>query len=88
VGTSRHVKEALRAEGQAVAHKVVGAVLHRWTMQGAYLRAVARGEMRRNLDGSLAGVPMKRPGSMMNEWPRQLERERPKQAGFGNAPEA
>jgi sRNA-binding protein len=32
-------------------------VFHRWTMQGAYLRALARGEMRRNLDGSEAGLP-------------------------------
>ncbi len=31
--------------------------LHRWTTQSAYLRAIARGDVRRNLDGSEAGFP-------------------------------
>ena len=37
--------------------KLIGGAIHQWTLQGAYLRAVARGEVRRNLDGSEAGVP-------------------------------
>ena len=47
----------LRAEGKCVARKTIGVTLHRWTMQGTYLRAVVRGELCRNLDGSAAGVP-------------------------------
>jgi sRNA-binding protein len=31
--------------------------LHAWTSGPRYLKAVARGEMRRNLDGSPAGLP-------------------------------
>ena len=31
--------------------------LHAWTSGPRYLKAVVRGEMRRNLDGSPAGVP-------------------------------
>jgi sRNA-binding protein len=57
VGISRHIKEALRAEDKAIDRKAIGVALHRWTMQGAYLRAIVRGESRRNLDGSEAGLP-------------------------------
>jgi sRNA-binding protein len=57
VGISRHIKEALQAEGKAIDRKALGITLHRWTMHGVYLRAMARGEMRRNLDGSAAGIP-------------------------------
>jgi sRNA-binding protein len=57
VGISRHIKAALRAEGIALDRKSMGVTLYRWTMHGTYLRAVVRGEMRRNLDGSEAGVP-------------------------------
>ena len=57
VGISRHIKEALRAEGKAIDRRAIGVALHRWTKQGAYLRAMVRGEIRRNLDGSEAGVP-------------------------------
>jgi sRNA-binding protein len=31
--------------------------LHAWTSGPRYLKAVTRGEMRRNLDGSPAGLP-------------------------------
>jgi sRNA-binding protein len=47
----------LRAEGKATDRKTFGLAIHSWTMHGAYLRAMARGETRRNLDGSEAGVP-------------------------------
>jgi len=57
VGISGHIKAVLRAEGKVVDRKTIGVTLHRWTMQGTYLRAVVRGELRRNLDGSAAGVP-------------------------------
>lgn len=57
VGFSGQIKAALRAEGKPMDRKSVGVAIHRWTMQGAYLRALARGEMRRNLDGSEAGLP-------------------------------
>ena len=51
------MKAALRAEGVAIDRKALGQTLHAWTMQSAYLHAVMRGEMRRNLDGSEAGLP-------------------------------
>ena len=57
LGISGHIKAVLRAEGKVVDRKTIGVTLHRWTMQGTYLRAVVRGELRRNLDGSAAGVP-------------------------------
>jgi sRNA-binding protein len=57
VGISGHIKAVLRAEGKVIDRKSIGVTMRRWTMQGAYLRAVMRGEMRRNLDGSAAGVP-------------------------------
>lgn len=54
------MKAALQAEGKAMEakdRKGIGVSLHTWTMQSAYLRALARGEARRNLDGSEAGFP-------------------------------
>jgi sRNA-binding protein len=57
VGFSGHIKAVLRAEGKTIERKTFGMTIHNWTMQSAYLRAVAWGEMRRNLDGSEAGVP-------------------------------
>lgn len=51
------MKAVLRAEGKAIDRKAFGRTIHAWTMQGPYLYAVMRGEMRRNLDGSEAGVP-------------------------------
>lgn len=57
LGISGHIKAVLRAEGKVVDRKTIGVTLHRWTMHGTYLRAVVRGELRRNLDGSAAGVP-------------------------------
>ena len=56
-GISRHMKAALLADGEAADRKALGVVLHLWTMQSAYLRAMARGDMRRNLDGSEADLP-------------------------------
>jgi sRNA-binding protein len=57
VGFSGRMKVALRAEGKAIDSKSFNLAIRSWTMQGAYLHAVMRGEMRRNLDGSEAGVP-------------------------------
>src|SRR5260370_19401078 len=57
IGISRDIKAALRAEGTAIGHKSIAVTLQRWTTHGLYLHAVLRGEMRRNLDGSEAGVP-------------------------------
>ena len=57
LGISGHIKAVLRAEGKVVDRKTIGVTLHRWTMQGTYLRAVVRGDLRRNLDGSAAGMP-------------------------------
>ncbi len=48
---------ALRADGMTLDLKKFGLTIHTWSVQGAYLHAVMRGEMRRNLDGSEAGVP-------------------------------
>jgi sRNA-binding protein len=56
-GFSGHIKAALRAEGSEPSLKAIGVTIHQWTHQGAYLYAVMHGEMRRNLDGSEAGVP-------------------------------
>jgi sRNA-binding protein len=53
IGVARRIKDAL---GQA-GHRDIGAALHHWTNRRPYLRAMARGEMRRNLDGSEAGLP-------------------------------
>ena len=57
VGFSGQIKAALRAEGNPVDRKRLSMAIHLWTRQSAYLRAVAHGEMRRNLDGSEAGLP-------------------------------
>ena len=86
VGISRHIKVALRAEGKEIDRKRLGMTLHRWTMHGVYLRAVARGEMRRNLDGSAAGVPddaaREHAQKLLDDRAvRQAERERQRQSG-------
>lgn len=57
VGISRQMKTALSAAGETMDSKTLGVTLHTWTMQGAYLHAVMRGEMRCHLDGSEADVP-------------------------------
>jgi hypothetical protein len=44
------MKGALRAGGMALPLKTFGMTIHAWTMQGAYLHAVMRGETRRNLE--------------------------------------
>ena len=83
IGISRHIQEVLRTEGETIDRKTIGMV-HRWTTQGAYLYAVARGEMRRNLDGSAAGVPdegaRQHAQTLLDERAvRRAERERQKQ---------
>jgi sRNA-binding protein len=55
-GISKRIKAILQAEGKALDRKTVGVVIYRWTMQGSYLHAMARGETRRDLDGSEAGI--------------------------------
>jgi sRNA-binding protein len=57
VGFSGQIKAAVRAEGKPVDRKMLSLAIYLWTHQSAYLRAVARGEMRRNLDGSDADIP-------------------------------
>jgi sRNA-binding protein len=57
VGFSGQMKAALRDEGITFDRKMFGIAIDAWTKQGAYLRAMMRGEMRRNLDGSDAGLP-------------------------------
>ncbi len=57
VGFSGQIKGALRAEGKPLDRKTLSMANYLWTRQSAYLRAMARGEMRRNLDGSEAGLP-------------------------------
>ena len=57
VGFSGQIKRALRAEGKPFDNKMLSMTVHLWSRQSAYLRAVARGEMRVNLDGSEAGLP-------------------------------
>ena len=57
IGIREHIEAALEAEGNDLDRKSIGVTLQRWTTQGPYLRAVLRGERRRNLDGSEAGVP-------------------------------
>lgn len=57
IGISGHMKAVLRAEDKVLDRKTFSVTIHFWTKQGAYLHAVMRGEMRRNLDGSEAGVP-------------------------------
>ena len=55
IGISRHIKQELGAARPK--YREIGSALHYWTNRNGYLRAVARGEMRRNLDGSEAGIP-------------------------------
>lgn len=57
VGFSGQMRAALRDEGATFDRKLFGIAIDVWTKQGAYLRAMMRGEMRRNLDGSGAGFP-------------------------------
>jgi sRNA-binding protein len=84
VGFSGQMKAALRAEGKVVDRKTFGLTIHSWTMQGSYLHAVMRGEMRRNLDGSEAGVPdeqaRQQAKKLLDERAtRRAERARPEQ---------
>ncbi len=57
VGFSGHMRAVLREENPDFDRNLFGLAIRAWTRQGAYLRAVMRGEMRRNLDGSDAGMP-------------------------------
>jgi sRNA-binding protein len=91
VGITGHIKAALRAEGVAMDRKSMGVTIYRWSMLGTYLRAVARGEMRRNLDGSEAGVPDEAARQQAQQVlddraARQAERARQKQERDGGAP--
>jgi sRNA-binding protein len=84
IGISRHIRAALQAAGEAVDRRAVGTTIHHWTMHGAYLRAVIRGDVRRNLDGSEAGVPdeaaRQHAQKVLDERAaRRAERERQKQ---------
>jgi hypothetical protein len=54
VGIGRELCQLLRPEFKPAEIRVF---LHAWTSGPRYLKAVVRGEMRRNLDGSPAGVP-------------------------------
>jgi sRNA-binding protein len=57
IGISGQMKAVLRAEDKGFDLKQFGMSIHSWTLQSAYLHAVLRGEMRRNLDGSETDVP-------------------------------
>ncbi|HXA23142.1 MAG TPA: ProQ/FINO family protein [Acetobacteraceae bacterium] len=57
IGFSGQIKAAIRAKGKPVDRKTLSVAIYLWTRQSAYLRVMARGEMRRNLDGSEAGLP-------------------------------
>jgi sRNA-binding protein len=53
IGISRRMREQL----PEFPRREIGIALHSWTNRRGYLRAMARGDMRRNLDGSEAGIP-------------------------------
>ena len=55
VGIARRIKDQLGAERPP--RREISAAIHQWTNRTSYLRAIARGDARRNLDGSEAGVP-------------------------------
>lgn len=57
VGIYKSIRTALQADGKELDEKTVGICLHCWTKQSRYHYAILRGEPRRNLDGSEAGVP-------------------------------
>ena len=57
VGIYESIRTALQADGKELDEKTVGICLHCWTKQSRYHYAILRGEPRRNLDGSEAGVP-------------------------------
>ena len=54
IGIVRQIRQALPP---GTGSRDVSRAVHRWTQRPSYLKAVARGEARRNLDGSEAGVP-------------------------------
>ncbi len=80
IGISRQIKAALRTEGLVIDRKSIGIVMHRWTTQKAYLRAMARGDVRRNLDGSEAGIP----DVVARKYAQKLLRERTAQRAERN----
>jgi sRNA-binding protein len=57
IGISGQMKAVLRGEDKSFDLKQFGMSIRFWTLQSAYLHAVLRGEMRRNLDGSETEVP-------------------------------
>ncbi|MBV8399504.1 MAG: hypothetical protein JOZ17_12300 [Acetobacteraceae bacterium] len=69
VGISHRMREQLPAE---FPRREVGIALHSWTNRRGYLRAMARGDMRRNLDGNEVGIPTEE----AREQARQLLEER------------
>src|SRR5437763_16252400 len=73
-GISRQMKDQLGA--QCPRRREFGSALHQWTNRTAYLRAVARGDVRHNLDGGEAGVP----DEEIRERARQLLAERERRA--------
>ena len=65
----------------------IGIILRYWTKRSSYLKAVARGEPRRNLDGSEAEVPTKEAQEsarrlLEERGQRQLERIQQRHAGI------
>jgi len=91
VGISGQIKAAARANDKTYDRKALGMSIHLWTMQSAYLRALARGEMRRNLDGSEAGVPdeaaQQEAQKLLDERAeRQAEKERKKKETVADVP--
>ena len=67
VGIARQLREHLD-----LPPREIGIALHHWTKSTKYLHAIAQGVMRRNLDGSEAGVP----DEAARQWARNLLRER------------
>ena len=74
VGISRQIKDQLGT--RCPPRREFGSALHQWTNRTAYLRAVIRGDVRHNLDGSEAGVP----DEDTRERARQLLAEREQRA--------
>lgn len=54
IGIDQAIREAVGAQ---YSRRTFDTFVRRWTREPAYLAAVAAGEPRRNLDGSLAGTP-------------------------------
>jgi sRNA-binding protein len=57
IGIDVSIRAALQADGKELDEKTVRICLYCWTKQARYQHAILRGEPRRNLDDSEAGVP-------------------------------